>query len=178
MDELNIALASDSEAEQRVKALLLDTLRQYDLTPWLFTRQVNIDAMAETNFASIRDGVPQITLRTGFRSVYGLLSLFIHEQLHVHLHRHQAQVDQAVEELKTIYPSVPVGGNDGAMTEKSTYEHLLLCTLERDAVKEILGDDLGSKLKPRGYHFIYNEVEHHGDRLRDIITRHSLSAKD
>ena len=171
---LNIHLASGSEAEQRVHALLLHVLQQYDLQPWLFTRKVNIDETAETNFASLKNGEPQITLRTGFRSVYGLVSLFIHEQLHIYLLRHQLQVNQAVEDLRVIYPTVPVGGSDGAMTEKSTYEHLLLCTLERDAVKAILGDDLGQKLKPLGYHFIYGEVEQNGQRLRRIIRDHQL----
>lgn len=174
VDGLNLKLVTGSEAEQRVQALLLDALERYDLQPWLFTRNVNIDETAETNFASLRNGEPQITLRAGFRSVYGLVSLFIHEQLHIHLHQHQAQVDQAVAELRLIYPSVPVGGVDGAMTEKSTYEHLLLCTLERDAVKAILGDELGNKLKPLGYHFIYGEVERNAPKLRQVIREHHL----
>ena len=174
---LNIHLVSASEAEQRVQALLLEVLQQYDLRRWLFTCHVNIDETAETNFASLKNGEAQITLRAGFRSVYGLVSLFIHEQLHIHLHQHQAQVDQAVAELRLIYPSVPVGGVDGAMTEKSTYEHLLLCTLERDAVKAILGDELGNKLKPFGYHFIYGEVERNAPKLRQVIREHQLEPR-
>lgn len=174
MAHLNIVLSTGSEAEQRVSTLLLEVLERYDLKPWLFTRQVNIDEAAQTNFASIRDGHPEITLRAGFRSQYGLLSLFIHEQLHVHLHQHQTKVDQAVEELKTLYPSVPVGGDDGAATERSTYEHLLLCKLERDAVQQLLGDETAGQLQPRGYHFIYGEVERNGRLLLEIITRYGL----
>lgn len=177
MAHLNIVLSTGSEAEQRVQALLLEVLQQYDLRRWLFTCHVNIDETAETNFASLKNGEAQITLRAGFRSVYGLVSLFIHEQLHIHLHQHQAQVDQAVAELRLIYPSVPVGGVDGAMTEKSTYEHLLLCTLERDAVKAILGDELGNKLKPLGYHFIYGEVERNAPKLRQVIREHQLEPR-
>ena len=71
MTALDIVLAHDSPAEQRVQALLEEVLLEYDLQPWLFASRVKINQDHPTNQALLRDGVPEIHLKvkTGQRGV-------------------------------------------------------------------------------------------------------------
>lgn len=175
MPVLDITLAQGTESEERVRGWLLELTRQHDLERWLVCRQVVIDAEATVNQARVRDGQPEILLWTGFRGSVGLLSLFLHEQLHVHLAQRPQGLNAAVEDLRLHYPRVPVGGGEGARSARSTYEHLLLCRLEQDALAQLLDAGLLARLKPSGYRFIYREVDRNADFLRALLRRHGLT---
>lgn len=175
MSTLNLRLSNGTESEQRTRDQVLALLEQYDLSRWLFCRDIQIDEHAGVNQCRRRDGGFEILLWARPRRSLGTLSIFLHEQLHVHLASHEAQVDAAVEELRALYPEVPVGLPEGARSERSTYEHLLLCRLEHDALEELVGVEIARGMKHLGYHWIYREVEANADTLHDINARHELN---
>jgi hypothetical protein len=108
---------------------------KYDLTPWLFTRAVVIDDDATPH------SHPVLTLHTRhLRDDLLLLSTFIHEQSHWYLTEHQVDVDAAVLELRAIAPGLPVGFPDGAQSETSSYEHLIVIALEERGLKRLVGE--------------------------------------
>lgn len=68
-----------------------------------------------------------------------LLSTCVHEQLRWYLAQHSQQTQAAEDELRKIYPKVPLGYPEGAQDEQSTYLHLITCYLEMLADRELLG---------------------------------------
>jgi hypothetical protein len=128
-------LRHDSTSERATEAQLDRLLYKYDLTPWLFTRAVVIDDDATPH------SHPVLTLHTRhLRDDLLLLSTFIHEQSHWYLTEHQVDVDAAVLELRAIAPGLPVGFPDGAQSETSSYEHLIVIALEERGLKRLVGE--------------------------------------
>jgi len=50
------------------------------------------------------------------------------------------ETDEAIKDLRVLFPKVPVGFPKGGRDEESTYLHLLVCYLEYRADKELLGE--------------------------------------
>src|SRR5580765_554879 len=75
--EIKIALKAGTKAEQDTKAQLERLLKKYDLSKWIFTKSILIDAK------EIPHSHPILTLST--RHLLDddlLLATFVHEQLH------------------------------------------------------------------------------------------------
>ena len=53
---------------------------------------------------------------------------------------HQGDVDAAVVELRAIAPGLPVGFPDGAQSETSSYEHLIVIALEERGLRRLVGE--------------------------------------
>jgi hypothetical protein len=68
------------------------------------------------------------------------LSTFVHEQFHWFLVQNEKDRDDAIKELRALFPTVPSRGPEGAQDENSTYLHLLDCYLEYRAVQQLLGE--------------------------------------
>jgi hypothetical protein len=170
---IEIALERGSPAEAETKAQLQRLLKEYDLSPWIFTRSIRIDER------SIPHSHPVLTLHA--RHVKDdelLVSTFVHEQLHWFLSERNDRTQLAIAELRQMFPTVPGPDEGGAGDEQSTYLHLLVCQLERQAVLRLMGE-----LKTRQvmdfwagdhYQWIYRTVV---DRSRDIgavLRKHNL----
>ena len=135
-EQIRISLKHNDDAgEVQTRSQLQKLLAQYDLSRFIFTKEIIIDR------DSIPHSHPVLTLHTRHRKDDELfLSTFVHEQIHWFFTQHQEQTEQAVKELRTIFPKVPVGFPEGADSEDSTYLHLLVNTLEYRADKELLGE--------------------------------------
>ena len=84
---------------------------------------------------------PVLTLHTRhLRDDLLLLSTVIHEESHWYLVAHQADVDAAVVDLRALAPGLPVGFPDGAQTEVSSYEHLIVIALEERGMRRLVGE--------------------------------------
>ena len=72
----------------------------------------------------------------------GLLSTYLHEHLHWHetrfSHARKAQLGEILNRLRQRYPTVPIGGTDGARDEYSTYLHRVVNWLEVDVTARFL----------------------------------------
>ena len=130
---VKIDLANDTERERKTRAQLERVLASYDLTKYTFTRRVTIEERA------INHAFPVLTLNARFAdSPDELLSSYLHEQLHWHLRDHSSQQQDAVGELRRMYPSAPVGlpeGAENAFRNAASVD----CYLEIQADRQLIG---------------------------------------
>jgi len=132
---LEITLKSGSPDEARTRDQLQRLLATYDLSPWIYTKKIVIDERA------IPFSHPVLTLHTRHAKDDELLvSTFVHEQLHWFLAERREATEQAIADLRKLFPSVPAGGTAGARDEYSTYLHLLVCYLEQQTDLRVLGE--------------------------------------
>lgn len=132
---LDITLKHGTPAEARTREQLERLLATYNVSPWIYTKAIVIDEQA------IPFSHPVLTIHTRhLRDDELLLSTFVHEELHWFLAARQEATDQAIGDLRKLFPTVPAGGTAGARDEYSTYLHLLDCYLEQQADVELLGE--------------------------------------
>jgi len=132
---LEITLKQGSAREGQTRDQLQRLLKNYDLSRWIFTKTIVIDDRA------IPHSHPVLTLHT--RHLHDdelLLSTFVHEELHWLLVNKGKATDEAITDLQALFPTVPGKPPEGAQDEHSTYLHLIVCFLEYDADKELLGE--------------------------------------
>jgi hypothetical protein len=90
-DDLEIALdfTAVQRSAERVHDMLRDLRRRFDLSPFEYSKQVRIEP------SEIPYSHPQITLNTWVRDDLGLLSMYLHEQMHWYVtwysHSHSPQ---------------------------------------------------------------------------------------
>jgi len=132
---LEITLKQGTPDEARTRDQLQRLLATYDLSPWIYTKSIVVDERA------IPFSHPVLTIHTRHaKDDELLLSTFVHEQLHWFIAARPDETEQAIADLRKLFPSVPAGGTTGARDEYSTYLHLLVCYLERQAVLRVLGE--------------------------------------
>ncbi|HLL76706.1 MAG TPA: hypothetical protein VK421_15740 [Pyrinomonadaceae bacterium] len=164
-EKIAITLAQGSRDEARTKEQLGRLLARYDLSKWIFTRAVVIDEKTR-----IPHSHPKLTLNT--RHLLDdelLLSTFVHEQAHWLLVQRDKDTEEAIKELRVMFPKVPAGGPEGARDERSSYLHLVVIYLEYRALRELLGELRARQVMEFWAHdhytWIYKTVL---DRPRDI----------
>jgi hypothetical protein len=175
-DGLQIHLANDSESERFILETLRRMLDAHDVSRYLFTDRVVIDDDA------IAHSHPVLTIGTRFsvRTELGVLATLLHEQLHWHVHDDtlDASSDAAIEELRALYPSVPVGrAGGGANSEDSTYLHLIVNWLEHEALAAVVGREKAEETTRAQavYRWIYGRVLEDHATIGDIVRRHGLA---
>jgi len=169
---LEVALKHDSPREAQTKEQLQRLLRVYDVSRWLFTKSIIVDEQA------IPHSHPTLTLSA--RHVHDdelLLSTLVHEELHWFV-ADRKQSDDAIKELRRLFPTVPTQGPAGANGEESTYLHLIVCFLEYQADQQLLGE-----LKARQvmefwatdhYTWVYKTVVERERDLAGVLAKHKL----
>jgi hypothetical protein len=159
-DDLEIALdftAVQRNAE-RVRAMLLDARTRFDLARFEYCKLVRI-APTEIPYSH-----PSITLNTWVRDDLGLLSMYLHEQMHWYMtwysHARAPQWRKLFEQLRERYPFVPAAEAGGGNDEFSTYLHLLVNWLEVEAVSQFIDRDrvLSHVRALHFYQWIYQTV--------------------
>jgi hypothetical protein len=170
-DPIDIQTGHRSARELQEKLELEQLLKKYDVSKYTFTRTVVIEERA------MNHAFPVLTLNVHFLgSDDELLSSFLHEQLHWHLAQHRLAMEDAVRQLKAMYPRAPVGLPEGADTEYSTYGHLVDCYLEIQADRELIGrerTDRVIKNKP-WYTWIYKTILRDEDRIAALVKAERL----
>jgi hypothetical protein len=169
---VEIALKHGSKPEAQTKEQLLRLLSRYDLSRWIYTTSLVVDDTA------IPHSHPVLTLSARHvRDDELLLSTFVHEELHWFV-ADSKQSNDAINELRRLFPKVPSQVPEGANGEQSTYLHLIVCFLEYDVDKQLLGE-----LKARQvmefwatdhYTWIYKAVLEHPGDIGGIISKYKL----
>jgi hypothetical protein len=170
-ESVTIELRHHSERELRTKMELQRILSAYDLSKYTFTDKIVIEDRA------VAHSFPVITLNTRFLdSDDELLSSFLHEQLHWHLRNHHLQTEEAIRQLRILYPRVPVGMPKGAETEYSTYGHLVDCYLEIQADRKLIGAQRTvAVINHKGhYTWIYDTIFRDEAKISAIVERQGL----
>jgi len=170
---MEIELKRGSDAEVRTQTVLRRLLRRYDLADWIFTRRVVLDETAKPH------SHPVMTLDTEFeRNESLLLAAFVHEQLHWFEEEHAESRDRAIEETKLHYAEVPGKPPEGAVDEYSTRLHLLVCYLEYQALKRLLGIPEAKAtilaVSRNHYHWIYKTVLADEEIIGKIVRQYDL----
>jgi hypothetical protein len=170
---IDIQLQHGSESEQKTKVQLEKLLQSYDLHRWTFTRKVLID------YDSIPHSHPVLTLHTRhLGSDDQLLSTYVHEQLHWWLDAKIDQTNKAEDELRKLYPKVPVGFPEGAQDEESTYLHLIDCYLEMQADRALMGDQRAAEVMKfwsgDHYRWVYRTVIQDETKIADVVKKNKL----
>ena len=171
-----IELSSGSGSELRLQRRLSNVLARYGprLERWQFTERVILDDK------SISHSHPVLTIGARTKAVRTdreLLAVYLHEQIHWFLSGHSVLVRRAVRDLRAMYPQVRVGTKEGgARDEKSTYLHLLVCTLEYEALRSMMSEASSTRLlssKPY-YEWIYKTVIQDFEAIRCLCVSHEL----
>lgn len=172
-NNIDIALKQGTKDEEQTRAQLQRLLKTYDVSKWIFTRSILIEAN------TIPHSHPILTLST--RHVKDddlLLSTFVHEQCHWFLVQNEKETEEAKKELRVMFPKVPVSPPEGASDEESTYLHLIVVYLEYRADRELLGE-----LKARQvmefwatdhYTWIYKTILERARDIGGIALKHKL----
>lgn len=171
---VQISLKSNTEKERRKKSQLERLFQQYELSKWIFTRSILIDEQTR-----IPHSHPVLTLNTNeLQDDLLTLSTFIHEQLHWFEEANPKQRNNIIAELKKFYPDAPGGPPEGARDKYSTYLHLIVCHLEYEGMKQLVGNDKAKQvidlLSTRYYRWIYRTVLSDGSKLKAVFEQQGL----
>ena len=154
------------------KQNLFHLAQVYDLTPVLFTKEVNIQSKV------IPKSHPVLTLNTrNAEHPKRLLSSFLHEQLHWWAVMNNEKMNLAVKELKKIYPTAPITKGSGP---NSTYTHLIICYLEYRTLAYYLGEKESREVisvimkKDKIYPWIYFQVLNKAFAIKKVVQKHQL----
>ncbi len=172
---MEIATANGTQDEARVRDLLLQLLDRYDTRRWHFTDKMVIDENATPH------SHPVLTLTTRMlgRSPMGLLSSFLHEQLHWYVQARGDDGLRAIDDVRALFPNAPAHDQGGARDEFSTYLHLMVNWLELESLRQVVGREEADKLLRSTvdgpvYGWIYRQVFDRHDDIGGVVRRHGL----
>lgn len=173
--KFEITLKNMDGRERQTEQQLRRLISSYDLSNWVFTRSIII----ESGYNVIPHSHPVLTLSTRhLKDDELLLSTFVHEQLHWLLTDKAKETEDAYKELRTMFSKVPVGFPEGGRDEESTYKHLLVCYLEYQAIKELLGELSARQVMEfwatDHYTWIYKTVLERGREIGSLVRKHKL----
>lgn len=170
----SVGQSHDTKDEAFVGDLVLDLGRCYDLSPWLFTTRLVIDEDATPH------SHPVLTLGTRFavRSPLGVLSAFIHEQIHWFLTSKEREAMVAIDELRRLYPDLAPDASEREEDEFSTYQHLIVNYLELGSLRRLVGDAEARRIVEETaavlYGRIYRTVLREEAKIRPVIDKNGL----
>ena len=131
---LDITEVNPNKMTALTKKHLIKLTRTYDLTPFLYSREVKIESYVTPR------SHPVITLNTrSASSPEKILSKLLHEEFHWWAVANPEKTDAAIAELKEKFPRIH--GYDEILINKSTYLHLGICWLEYKALEKYIGEE-------------------------------------
>jgi hypothetical protein len=172
---LEITLKRNDQREQKTREQLIRLVETYDLSRWFFTRKVIIDGA----FDVIPHSHPVLTLHTRhLKDDELLLATFVHEQFHWYVNDKAAETEAVYKELKSMFPNAPVGFPQGGNNEEWTYKHIIVCYLEYQAVKDLLGELRAKQVMEfwttDHYTWIYKTVLDQNRQIGSLMRKHKL----
>jgi hypothetical protein len=135
--KLNLTLAHNSPAEEKRKEQIERLAANYDLEKYTITRDIVIDQQA------INHSAPVLTQNLRFLDNDDrALSAYVHEQAHwVLMTRHRGEVRGMLQDLKSMFPDLPIAAPQGDGNEGTSYIHLVVLMLEWQALENLIGVD-------------------------------------
>lgn len=163
---------SNSETEVNTKKRLEKVLAIYDLEPYLYTKEILIQDRV------IPHSHPVLTISTRDSTLNLLLSTFVHEQMHWYSLSKSEPAQMAIQELKRMYPEVPVNLPEGSGSKKGTYLHLLVNYLEYHVLEQLIGTDQAREVieywSNHHYTWIYRTILDDEEKIRKVIKAQDL----
>jgi len=172
---VTVETANGTDSEESVKQLLEDLLAKYDTSRWTFTDHVVVEDSATPH------SHPVLTIGTRpiVRTPFGVLTTYLHEQIHWYVADRPDATAAAVEDLKLLYPEVPDKEQGGARDRESTYLHLIVNWLELESLRLLVGEkaaDVTLRQTVDGpvYGWIYQRAFEDHATLATVVSRHRL----
>jgi len=168
---LEIRLVTNNRDEAEARDQLQRLLTTYDLKRWQFTSAVQIEYLTRPH------SHPVLTLSTHhLNDDNAALSTYLHEQLHWFSLTRAGDLYAATQELRQRYPSVPSGLEGGAADDRSTYLHLVICSLELQSLEAVIGTDAAAATlkRFRQYGWIYDQVLDNREWFDSLFLRHGI----
>jgi hypothetical protein len=170
--DIRISTSHKTERELATKNALDALLSQYDVSKWTLLKDIVIEEGATPHCCPI-------VLSTAYLSYdYQNLSCFIHEQLEQFFLTKRSQLNQAIAELRTIYPQVPTDstGVQSDRTVDGTYKHLILCFNEFSAIKNLVNEETARLTIERKGHYlwVYKTVLKDTEKISTIAQKYDL----
>lgn len=171
---LTVVLKNNHPREVETKAQLLRLTTQYNLSKWIFTRNIVI----ENGFNVVPHSHPVLTLNTRhLKDDELLLSTFIHEQIHWYLDTLSAKI-ALYKELQAMFPNPPSTFPEGSGDSISTWYHVLVCYLEYKALVELWGElkafEVINFWQQDHYTWIYKTVLENRQQLGALARKYNL----
>jgi len=148
-------------------------ISKYKIDKYIYTKTVVLED------SMIPHSHPILTINTADTTDENLISTFLHEQMHWFILSKNEQTKKVVTELKKEFPNAKINFPDGSGDEQSTYEHLIVCYYEYQALKELCGQEKADKvmtyLKGRLYKWIYTTMLENEGKIKQILVNHQLT---
>ncbi|MFC3095433.1 hypothetical protein DRW07_09040 [Alteromonas sediminis] len=157
--KVNITTANGSSNELKVKSDLEYLHKQYDLTPYLYTKKIQVDEKARAPYSH-----PVLTMSTQpeyISSKTKLLSSYLHEQFHWHVVMNGKPEKEAFRSrIKEFFPNIQIGHPFGSSDAGGTLSHIIVCYLEYIALSELIGEKKAlENISTNGYYtLVYDTV--------------------
>jgi hypothetical protein len=155
-----------------VKQNLLQIAQVYDLTPFLFTKTIQVESKV------VPHSHPILTLNTRFaESPSHLLALFLNQQFHWWLSLHHKETSIAIHELKKNLPNAP---ETQSLGKDSTYLKILAAQLEAMALDYYLGIKESKKIlsekisKEKQDPWVYKVILTRSNEFKNILRANGL----
>jgi hypothetical protein len=172
-DPIEIQVKHGTPAEESMRRMLYRLFDEYNLTGWTYTRTIMVDE------ADYPHSHPVLTVGIANASDEMMaLAELVHEQLHWFEEENRDNRDRAIEETRQHYPTVPVARPEGAGDETSTRLHLLVCHLEHQAMKHLVGPVAAREtmiaLSRHHYMWVYRTILSEEAKIAAIVSDHDL----
>ena len=172
--KLKIRTRHGSELEERKRDQIERLARQYDLSKYTLTRDIMIEQGA------INHSMPELTLNLRFLDDDDLaLSAYLHEQGHWALvERGRARNEMLFEKLHMMFPGIPTQVPQGSGGLKDTYFHVIVCTLEWQAMEELVGAKRARRViewkQQDHYKSIYETVLQNREKIEALMQEYQI----
>ncbi len=138
--QVQITTVNGSLNELKIKSDIEALHEQFDLTPWIYTKKVQVDENAKTPHSH-----PVLTISTQseyLSSKIKLLSSYLHEQFHWHVIVNGKLTKEVFRaRIKEFFPNFKTGHPYGSRNAGSTLSHVIVCYLEYVALSKLIGQD-------------------------------------
>jgi hypothetical protein len=172
--DLTLDLAAAQRSAARVRDMLTGLRNRFDLSPFEYTRQVRIAPL------EIPHSHPVLTLNSFARDEIGLVTTYLHEQMHWYLtwysHAHAARWTALLATLQARYPDAPVGTPEATPDRYSVDLHLVVNWLEIDVAARFLERDrvIAHARALPFYRWMYRTVIADWDALGALYADHEV----
>lgn len=170
--DVNVTLKNNTEAEEKARVQLERILSNYEISQWLFTKEIMINEKEFIPFSH-----PTLTINTRYLdNDLKQMSTFIHEQFHWLQEKRSKDFEAAINDFKQMFPEVPEAKDGGARDVYSTYLHLVVCNLEYEAMTSLVGKAEARKIIEgwKHYSWIYDKVLN-DPRIPEITKKHNIT---
>jgi hypothetical protein len=172
--EITLDLESVRRSAERVRETLTVLRRRFDLSPFEYSKRVRISPL------EIPHSHPIITLNTFASDELGVLSTYLHEQMHWYLTWYgqtwPAPWRELTKALHARYPDAPADPPEAAPDAFSTFMHLIINWLEIEATARFIAREkviAYARARPF-YRWMYRIVIEDWEALGALYAAHKL----